>query len=69
MELDICQVNNEHPNTGTQLTRDGIRNIPWLAPAKASEGDDDDGDDHDDVVVVVEIINTRTMSGPSNPLD
>jgi len=54
-ELDQCQENNEHPDTGEQLTNADIKKMPWLSPDViiTTEDDDDDEEDDEDIENIV----------------
>lgn len=47
-ELDQCRENNEHPDTGEQLTEADIKKMPWLAPDVIMKTEDDDDDEKED---------------------
>ncbi len=54
-ELDQCRENNEHPDTGEQLTNADIKKMPWLSPDViiTTEDDDDDEEDDEDIENIV----------------
>ena len=39
---------NEHPDTGEQLTKADIKEMPWLSPDVIINDQDDEDDDEDD---------------------
>ncbi len=54
-ELDRYRENNEHPDTGEQLTNADIKKMPWLSPDViiTTEDDDDDEEDDEDIENIV----------------
>lgn len=53
VELDQCRENNEHPDTGEQLTEDDIEKMPWLSPDaifETKDKEDDDEEEEDEAV-------------------
>lgn len=47
-ELDACRENNEHPDTGEQLTNSDIQEMPWLSKFETQDRDDSEDEDDDD---------------------
>ncbi|KAL9127047.1 MAG: hypothetical protein Q9217_004011 [Psora testacea] len=47
-ELDQCREDNEHPDTGKQLTSADIDEMPWLSPDAMVQNQDEDSDKDED---------------------
>ncbi len=64
-ELDQCRENNEHPDTGEQLTKADIKKMPWLLAdvmikTEDDDDDDDEEEDNDDDEDIENIVPQRT---------
>jgi len=59
-ELDQCREKNEHPDTGEQLTKADIEEMPWLSPEVIIKTEDDDGEEEDDDEDVENIVRRKT---------
>lgn len=61
-ELDECRKNNEHPDTGEQLTKAELEEMPWLSPdtiRQMSNDEEEEEEDDDDENEYPNMVRTR----------